>query len=57
MRDYKYSLFFTEEERRLLLIVLFDERNLLLKSGKYTDAVDDLIMKITKARRKRVFLS
>ena len=57
MRTPKFHVYLTTEEKRLLLNALIDERNFLIATGKYTDAVDDLIIKITKARQKRRFLS
>ena len=57
MRTPKFHVYLTTEEKRLLLNALIDERNLLIATGKYTDAVDDLIIKITKARQKWRFLS
>jgi hypothetical protein len=57
MRTQKYDVYLTAEEKRLLLNVLIDKRNLLMAAGKYTDAIDDLIVKITKARPKRHLLS
>ena len=57
MRTQKYDVYLTAEEKRLLLNVLIDKRNLLMAAGKYTDAIDDLIVKITKARQKRHLLS
>ena len=57
MRNSKYHVYLTSEEKRLLLKALFNERNLFITRGMYTDAVDDLIIKITKARQKRYFLS
>jgi hypothetical protein len=57
MRTPKFHVYLTTEEKRLILNALIDERNLLIATGKYTDAVDDLIIKITKARQKRRFLS
>ena len=57
MKNKKYHVYLTPDEKRLLLNALFDERNLLIANGRYTDAVDDLIIKITKARQKRYFLS
>ena len=57
MRTQKYDVYLTSEEKRLLLNALITERNLLIANGKYTDAVDDLFVKITKARQKRRFLS
>ena len=57
MRAKKYHVYLTPEEKRLLLQALFDERNLIIANGRYTDAVDDLIIKVTKARQKRLLLS
>ena len=57
MRTPKFHVYLTTEEKRLLLNALIDERNFLIATGKNTDAVDDLIIKITKARQKRRFLS
>ncbi len=57
MKKNKYHLYLTPTEKRMILEVLFDERNLLIAEGKYTDAIDDLILKITKAHRKWLFLS
>jgi len=57
MRTQKYDIYLTSEEKRLLLNALIDERNLLIAAGRYTDAIDDLIVKITKARQKRHLLS
>ena len=56
MRTHKYHVYLKTEEKRLLIKALIDERNLLIANGRYTDAVDDLIIKITKARQKRLFL-
>ena len=57
MRNNKYHVYLTSEEKRLLLKALFNDRNLLIAHGMYTDAVDDLIIKITKAHQKWLFLS
>ncbi len=57
MRTQKYDVYLTAEEKRLLLNVLIDKRNLLMAAGKYSDAIDDLLVKITKARPKRHLLS
>ena len=57
MRTPKFHVYLTTEEKRLLLNALINERNFLIANGKYTDAVDDLIVKITKARQKRCLLS
>ena len=57
MKKNKYHLYLSPAEKGIILQVLFDERNLLIAEGKYTDAIDDLILKITKTHRKWPFLS
>ena len=57
MRNRKYHVYLTSEEKRLLLNALIDERNILIAHGMFTDAVDELIIKITKAHRKWPLLS
>ena len=57
MKSHKYHVYLTPEEKRILLKTLLNERNILIACGMFTDALDDLIIKITKARQKRLFLS
>ncbi len=57
MRKQKYDIYLSTEEKRLLLNALIDERNLLIAAGRYTAAIDDLIVKVTKARPKRHLMS
>ncbi|MBR3001165.1 MAG: hypothetical protein IKF39_09220 [Oscillospiraceae bacterium] len=57
MKSHKYHVYLTPEEKRILLKALLNERNILIARGMFTDALDDLIIKITKARQKRQFLS
>ena len=37
---------FTEDETRILIIALNELRNRLISEGRYTDAVDELMLKI-----------
>ena len=53
MRD-KYHLYLTNEERRAVIGSLIDLRNDLLLQGKYTDVIDELLVKFTKARIKMI---
>ena len=48
MRKRKYYLRLTDAERRLILQCLLEYRNKLISKGKYTDGVDELIVKYTK---------
>ena len=50
MREPKYYLYLSHEEVRLIIQVLIDKRNKLIQMGKYTDAVDDLIIKVMNAK-------
>lgn len=48
----KYHIYLTAEERRVVINSLIDLRNDLISRGKYTDIVDELIIKFTKAKVK-----
>jgi len=48
MRKRKYYLRLTVAEYHLILQCLLEYRNKLQAKGKYTDGVDELIIKYTK---------
>ena len=52
MRKEKYYLYLTESERSEIIKSLIEKKNNLIKAGRYTDAVDDVICKIIRAKRK-----
>ena len=54
MRNPKYHLYLTHNERRTVINSLICLKNDLISQGKYTDAVDELIVKLTKAKLKRI---
>ena len=54
MRNPKYHLYLTPDERRTVINSLICLKNNLISQGKYTDAVDELIVKLTKAKVKRI---
>ena len=54
MRGRKYHLYLSENERRFLIQNLFWFQNKLRQEGWYTDAVDDLIIKLSKAKPKKI---
>lgn len=54
MREQKYHLCLSEAERRFLIQNLIWFQNKLRQEGRYTDAVDDLIIKISKAKPKKI---
>jgi len=54
MRGRKYHLYLSENERRFLIQNLIWFQNKLRQEGRYTDAVDDLIIKFSKAKPKKI---
>ena len=48
MRQKKYRIAISGEEYSLIIRGLVHFRNKLISEGRYTDAVDELILKITK---------
>ena len=50
----KYHIYLTYEERRMLLNNLNDFRNKLIVEGKYTDLLDEAIIKVANAKLKLV---
>jgi hypothetical protein len=54
MRNQKYHLYLTPDERRTVINSLIDLRNELISQGRYTDIIDELLIKLTKAKVKRI---
>lgn len=54
MRNSYYHPSLTHDERRTVINSLICLKNDLVSQGKYTDAVDELIVKLTKAKVKRI---
>ena len=54
MRNPKYHIYLTPDERRTVINSLIDLRNDLISRGKYTDIIDELIIKFTKAKVKKI---
>lgn len=54
MRSQKYHLYLSEAERRFLIQNLIWFQNKLRQEGRYTDAVEDLIIKLSKANPKKI---
>ena len=52
MRD-KYYINLNDKEYFDALSSLVSKRNKLIQSGKYTDGIDEVIMKIKKSKKKK----
>ena len=53
MRDKKYYIALDDFERRVVMNCLNEMRNKLIAGGKYTDAGDEVLLKIIGAKRKK----
>lgn len=54
MRKTKYHIYLNSEERRLLINSLNDLRNQLIAEGRYTDLVDEVLIKAANAKIKKI---
>lgn len=53
MRDKKYYIVLDDFERRVIVNCLNKMRNKIIADGKYTDAVDEVLLKIIGAKQKK----
>lgn len=53
-KNKKCYLYLNYEETRVVLQSLIRLKNRLIQEGRYTDCVDELILKVTSAPEKRV---
>ena len=54
MKDPKYHIYLTNEERSEVLKSLIDLKNEMIVQGKYTDVLDEIIVKLYKSRKKKI---
>ena len=54
MKNTKYHVYINSEERRRLISSLNDLRNRLIAEGKYTDLVDEKLIKAANAKIKKI---
>ena len=54
MRNPKYHLYLTQDERRMIVSTLIELRNRLISEGRYTDVIDELLIKFTNAKVNRI---
>lgn len=54
MRKPKFHIYLDDEEYRQVIESLIELKNDLIEQGRFTDGVDDVLIKITKAQKKRI---
>lgn len=54
MEAEKYHIYLSTKERNEIVAFLINLKNKLIEQGRYTDAVDDVLFKVLKTKRKKV---
>lgn len=54
MKNPKYHIYLTPDEQCTIINSLIDLRNNLIAQGRYTDIIDELLIKLTKAILKKL---
>lgn len=54
MKNTKYHVYLNSEERRLLINSLNDLRNRLIANGRYSDLIDEVLVKVANAKVKKI---
>lgn len=54
MRSTKFHIYLDDEEYRQVVESLIALKNDLIEQGRFTDGVDDVLIKITQVQKKRI---
>ena len=54
MKNPKCHVYLTNEERSVVLKSLIDLKNSMMEQGRYTDLLDEVIVKLSYARKKNI---
>ena len=55
MREKKYHIYLTDDDEQSRVIQsLINLKNNLIVQGRYTDAVDEVLLKVLSARKKKL---
>ena len=54
MREKKYHIYLTDDEQSRVIQSLINLKNNRIAQGRYTDAVDDVLMKVLSARKRKL---
>ncbi|MBR3784781.1 MAG: hypothetical protein IKJ77_00010 [Firmicutes bacterium] len=54
MKEKKYYIAFNDFERRVIVNCMNEMRNKLIADGKYTDALDEVLLKVIHSKQKKI---
>ena len=53
MKEKKYYIALDDFERRIVVNCMNEMRNKLIANGKYTDALDEVLLKVIRSKQKQ----
>ena len=54
MKNLNYHLYLTDDDYSQVIHSLIELKNNLIQAGKYTDVVDDLLVRLISAKKKNI---
>ena len=54
MKEKKYYIGLDDFERRVIVNCMNEMRNKLIADGKYTDALDEVLLKVIRSKQKKL---
>lgn len=54
MKKLNYHLYLTDDEYSQVIHSLIELKNNLIQAGKYTDVIDDLLVRLISAKKKNI---
>ena len=54
MKEPKYHIYLTDQEQSEIIKSLIAFKNHLMLQGKYTDAIDEVLVKVIRAKKKKL---
>ena len=54
MKEKKYCIALDDFEKRVVVNCMNEMRNKLIADGKYTDALDEVLLKIIRSKQKKL---
>ena len=54
MKEKKFYIVLDDFERRVIVNCMNEMRNKLIADGKYTDALDEVLLKVIRSKQKKL---
>lgn len=54
MKRFNYHLYLTDDEYSQVIHSLIELKNNLIQAGRYTDVIDELLVRLSAAKKKKI---